>query len=58
MPWDRSARGGGIYLEGELPATISNSVVTKNSASTEGDDIYGPYSAKVVQNFEPLIATC
>jgi len=44
-----TGRGGGVYLEPDTGAgQITASVVTKNTASTEGNDIYGPYNHPAV----------
>jgi len=36
--------GGGIYFKGKGSATTTDSVLSKNFASTDGDDIFGPVS--------------
>jgi len=44
-----TGRGGGVYLQPDTGAgQITKSVVTKNIASTEGNDIYGPYNHPAV----------
>jgi len=44
-----TGRGGGIYLEpGSGSGQIRQSVVVQNSASTAGNDIFGPYNSPAV----------
>lgn len=40
-----SGRGGGVFLadQGSGSATIKSSTIKYNSATTEGDDIFGPF---------------
>lgn len=44
-----TGRGGGIYLEpGSGAGQIRQSVIAQNSASTAGNDIFGPYNSPAV----------